>query len=265
MKRRLPAGAAPQLPWIVAHRGAGKAAPDNTGSAFDAAVRNRADGIEFDVQLTLDNIPVLYHDRTLARVGGGRRRISDLTLSDLRAFDWGGWFDPSFRGEPLMKLENVLRRYSRLTRLFVEVKSRPHDRKGERHEILARKVVDLIRTHVPPERLAEGIFLLSFDWRVLDVAASEEPRWNYVLNVHAPPDFVKEKLPRRAGLAACCLPVRHLTPSFSSRIHRRGLMVMTYACNLPYQVRRALTCKADVIMTNDPRWLAEHLHGSRTR
>ncbi len=265
MKRRIPAKVEPRLPWIVAHRGARKAAPDNSRSAFDTAIESRVEGIEFDVQLTLDDIPVLYHDRTLARVGGGRRRVSDFTLQDLRSLDWGGWFDRSFRGEPLMKLESALRRYARLTRLFIEVKSRAHDRERGRHEILARGVVDLIRKHVPPERLEEGVFLLSKDWRVLDIAAANEPRWNYVLNVEAPGGFAKGTLPRLARLAACCLPVRNLTPSFAGRIHRRGLMVMTYACNRPFQVRRALTCRADVIMTDDPSWLVDYLHGSRPR
>ena len=56
-------------PWIVAHRGAGREAPENTRAAFDAALAHGVAGLEFDVQLSRDGVPVIYHDRTLARIG----------------------------------------------------------------------------------------------------------------------------------------------------------------------------------------------------
>jgi glycerophosphoryl diester phosphodiesterase len=261
MGRRRPDAKEPSLPWIVAHRGARQEAPDNTRSAFDVAVACGVEGIECDVQLTVDGVPVLYHDRTLAKVGGGRRRVADHTLRELRSLDWGGWFDPSFSGEPVMTLEEALRRYGRRTSLFIEIKSRPRDRAGGRHLDLTRVVVALLRRHLPRERLRETVFLLSFDGEVLDRAAAEEPHWNYVLNVKSPPAFRSGGLPRQARLFGCNLPVKNLTPSFAERARRRGLKVLTYACNVPLQVRRALDCGADVIMTDNPRWLVKRLGG----
>ena len=53
--------------WVIAHRGAPRHYPDNTLAGFDRALRFPCDGIEFDVQLSRDGVPVVYHDRTLAR------------------------------------------------------------------------------------------------------------------------------------------------------------------------------------------------------
>ena len=62
---------------IVAHRGAMDEAPENTASAFEAALSHPIDGIEFDVQMTEDGKLVLYHDDNLKRITGESRPISD--------------------------------------------------------------------------------------------------------------------------------------------------------------------------------------------
>ena len=70
-----------------AHRGASEYAPENTMLAFNLGVYMQANGIETDVQLTKDGIPVLFHDNTLERVTGQPGAISDYTYEQLRQFD----------------------------------------------------------------------------------------------------------------------------------------------------------------------------------
>src|SRR5215211_3213048 len=72
-------------PLIIGHRGASAVAPENTITAFEAAIAARADGIEFDVRLSDDNVPVIIHDDTLQRTHGLRRRVTDLTAEELRS------------------------------------------------------------------------------------------------------------------------------------------------------------------------------------
>ena len=110
--------------WVIAHRGASRDCPQNTLAAFDEALRQGADGIELDVQLSRDGIPVVYHDRTLTRAGGGRRRVAQLDFAELRQLDPGNRVDRRFRGQHLCSLEEVLQRYGRCTRLLVEIKIR---------------------------------------------------------------------------------------------------------------------------------------------
>ena len=80
-------------PWIIAHRGASRDCPENTLAAFDEALRQGADGIELDVQFTQDEVPVVFHDKTLTRAGGGRRRVAGLSFRELRELDAAARFE----------------------------------------------------------------------------------------------------------------------------------------------------------------------------
>lgn len=71
---------------IFAHRGASGYAPENTLEAFELAIRQNADGIELDVQLSKDGIPVVFHDETLNRVTDGKGYLKDYTLEELKKF-----------------------------------------------------------------------------------------------------------------------------------------------------------------------------------
>jgi glycerophosphoryl diester phosphodiesterase len=243
---------------IAAHRGASREAPENTRSAFDAALLPGIFGMEFDVQLSADGIPVIFHDRTLSRVGGGRRHVSDCRLRDLRSLDFGAWFAPSFAGEPLMTLDALLRRYRRRTVLFIEIKSRPRDRLSGRHLTLTKKVLASIARLVPADK-RDSVHILSFDRQVLETAANLAPGLNYVFNVESPRSFAPSLRPRGVRLKGCCLPVAKLTPRFSARVHRLGLEILTYSCNVPRQALHALRAGADILLTDDPRWLSTYL------
>jgi glycerophosphoryl diester phosphodiesterase len=85
-------------PLIVAHRGASAAAPENTLAAFRKGLEEGADGVEFDVRLTRDGVPVVFHDSTLSRVAGIDRRIADLNYKELADIDVGSWFDRMKQG-----------------------------------------------------------------------------------------------------------------------------------------------------------------------
>ncbi len=80
------------VPLIIGHRGASAVAPENTMAAFREAIAAGADGIEFDVRLTRDGVPVVIHDSTLHRTAGLPQRIADLTSSELKSIDVGSWF-----------------------------------------------------------------------------------------------------------------------------------------------------------------------------
>ena len=71
-------------PLIIAHRGASAEAPENTLAAFRRAVALKADGIELDVQLTCDSIPVVFHDSSLLRLTGQRGLVTAKTWPELK-------------------------------------------------------------------------------------------------------------------------------------------------------------------------------------
>jgi len=90
-----------------AHRGARQAAPENTLAAFAKALQLGADGIELDTLLSQDGVLVVCHNPKVDETSNGSGRIQDLSLSALREFDFGGWFDPAFAGEKIPTLAEV--------------------------------------------------------------------------------------------------------------------------------------------------------------
>jgi glycerophosphoryl diester phosphodiesterase len=117
-------------PLILGHRGASAVAPENTLAAFSRAIADGADGVEFDVQLSRDHIPVVIHDASLRRTGLIDRRVSELTGAELQAMDVGSWFaqraqssGESYRGEKLPTLAEVFQLFSSTTGvLYIEMK-----------------------------------------------------------------------------------------------------------------------------------------------
>lgn len=86
----------PTTPLIIAHRGSSAVAPENTIAAFSQALKDGTEGIEFDVRLTRDGVPVVFHDSTLKRIAGAEDRISEIRSDELKSIDAGSWFNGAF-------------------------------------------------------------------------------------------------------------------------------------------------------------------------
>jgi glycerophosphoryl diester phosphodiesterase len=82
-------------PLIIAHRGASALAPENTLAAFERAFNDSADGVELDVRLARDGVPVVIHDPTLRRTGCRAGVVSEMTSAELGTIDVGSWFHRS--------------------------------------------------------------------------------------------------------------------------------------------------------------------------
>jgi glycerophosphoryl diester phosphodiesterase len=90
-------------PWprVIAHRGAGRFAPENTLAAIREGHARGFRAVEFDVMLSADGVAVLIHDETLERTTNGRGEVANTDHATLRRLDAGSWLDPRFRGEPI--------------------------------------------------------------------------------------------------------------------------------------------------------------------
>jgi glycerophosphoryl diester phosphodiesterase len=109
-------------PFIWAHRGASSCAPENTMAAFSEAVACGADGIELDIHLSSDGVPVVIHDNTLDRTTDGRGAVGAETLQQLQRLDAGSWFDADYAGETIPALDSVLANFAGRLRLNLEIK-----------------------------------------------------------------------------------------------------------------------------------------------
>lgn len=93
---------------IIGHRGAKGIAPENTIAGFQKALDSKVDYIEFDVTLTADNKPVVFHDYELNRITGMNGRIFSMTYEELEIFDVGKWFGEEFKGQHIPTLKEAL-------------------------------------------------------------------------------------------------------------------------------------------------------------
>lgn len=137
-----------QRPLIIAHRGASAHAPENTFAAFQVAIEIGADGIEFDVRLSRDGVPVVFHDEDLKRIAGRPEKINVMTAAELGEIDAGTWYNralpdrarPEFSKERIKTLAETLRFFSGFPgRIYIELKCTLADA-----EILSRTVCSLV-------------------------------------------------------------------------------------------------------------------------
>lgn len=163
------AAAWPYPRW-VAHRGAGKLAPENTLAAFRLGASHGYRMFECDAKLSADGVPFLMHDATLERTTNGRGVGGEHTWSELSRLDAGSWHSRAHAGEPLATLEGVSRYCLRNGHfLNIEIKPTPGT---ERHtgEVVAHHAARLWQgSAVPP-------LLTSFQPDALAGALAAQPQ-----------------------------------------------------------------------------------------
>lgn len=113
----------PKRPLIFGHRGASIAAPMNTLAAFKLAIEQGADGVELDVHLSKDGVPIVIHDFSVDATTNSSGIVADLTLAELQVLDAGSWFGDAFAGEPIPTLNEVFLALAGHTYINVEIKS----------------------------------------------------------------------------------------------------------------------------------------------
>ncbi|MBM31742.1 MAG: hypothetical protein CL764_02670 [Chloroflexi bacterium] len=108
---------------LIAHRGNSSKAPENTIISFKKSVISGFKIIEFDVQLSKDNVPVIFHDKRLERTTNGKGYLKDYLWDELKKLDAGKWFGEKFIKEKIPSLDEILKLFLGKTHLQIEIKS----------------------------------------------------------------------------------------------------------------------------------------------
>ena len=113
-------------PWprVLAHRGAGTLAPENTLAALRVGFEHGFRAVEFDAMAPRDDVPVLIHDDTLDRTTGTPGDVTARTAEELTQLDVGRWHSPAFAGEPVPRLSEALA-YCRARSIWPNVEIKP--------------------------------------------------------------------------------------------------------------------------------------------
>lgn len=238
----------------IAHQGASAAAPSNTLAAFRRAAELGADGIELDVHLSADGVPVVIHDFTVDRTTDGTGRVADLTLAALKELDAGSWFDPAYAGEQIPTLREVFETVGPHLLINVELKALPVSRDG-----LERAVVELVEAH----HLADRVLLSSFNPFAIRQVRRASPHLPIGLLYAATPLFRLTRV--LAGLMRSLRPeAMHpqwsvVDPATVHRVHARGQRLIAWTVDEPHSMQQLARWGVDGIITNRPDRLLEVL------
>lgn len=212
-------------PRIIAHRGGGALAPENTLAGLRIAHRLGCRGVEFDVMLTADEIPVLMHDETLERTTDGHGALAAVTAAELACLDAGARHNPAFAGERAPTFCAALALCAELG-LWVNAEIKPAaGAEVATGRAVARTVVERAFP-LAPGRLVFS----SFSMPALRAAREIAPG--------VPRALLCETLPKdfRAQLAACAATALHvaarsITPALLAPICNSGIPVACYTVN----------------------------------
>lgn len=237
----------PAAPLVFAHRGVSSLAPENTLAAFRLAAKLGVDGIELDVQLSRDGIPVVIHDDRLERTSNGAGRVRHHTYAELHQLDCGGWFGPAFAGECLPALEEALAAFPGLVN--VEIKQQEVEYAG-----IEEAVVEVLRRAGALERA----IVSSFDHRSVRRVHELEPALSTAVLFVASP--VDPGLDARAASASAVHP-QHLGayPWLVQAAHGAGLAVRAWTVDTEEDVARVVGAGVDAIVSNVPHRVKEWL------
>lgn len=230
-------------PRMIAHRGAGTLAPENTLAAIRLGASFGYTMFEFDVKLAGDGVLVLMHDATLERTTDGAGRVAGHAFGELARLDAGSWHSPAYAGESIPTLERVARWLLRNGLMAnIEIKPCP----GREAETGAAAALEA-------RRLWRGALALpilsSFSQEALEATrrvAPELPR--ALLFGELPEDWAQRCL--ALGCAALAAREAGLTDPVIAAAHRAGLRVIGYTVNDPARAAALFGWGLDALVTD---------------
>lgn len=233
---------------IFAHRGANREAAENTRTAFDRALTYPIDGIETDVQLSRDEVAVLWHDRFLEKLNLPEKRIDDFYYAELRTMDFAAHFTQPAKPESIMTLEDFLAAYRRRCRLLLEIKNRNWEPRS-RHEIKVRQTLDRVGTIA-----GDVVMASSFDLASLIYAHQYRPDFSLVYNLEPEQSLADAQrvLGEQSFLHGLCLPIAILDEAMVELLRCHGKLIAVYTCNSAAEIGKALQLDVDILISDVP-------------
>ncbi|MHA2717549.1 glycerophosphodiester phosphodiesterase family protein [Vibrio owensii] len=214
---------------LIGHRGVAGKFPENTKVSVQAAIDLGLNWVEVDVQPTKDNVLVVCHDHTVNRCSNGKGRVDQMTLSELKALDFGRWFSDEFANESIMTLSELqeLAAENDLN-LNIEVKV-DHHSANDVAQMVAQTLLD---GPLPKER----ILLSSFSHDI--IRALHKHCEGYRLGVLS--EFFTRKdrlLLEEVDAYSCNLNINWVRSRQINKLQQAGYKVMCYTVNNPNKLK----------------------------
>lgn len=255
----------PAEPLVIAHRGFGDYAPDNSLYAVERALEAEMDGVDVDGQLTLDGELVIFHDLSVDRLTSATGRVHDKTLEEMLALDLGPKYDSAITGAYVRTFEDFVLTVKGRGLLMVELKVPSAGETG-----IERRAVEIIQRH----QAHESVVLSSFNPLVLRRLKRLDPRvrtafifmdtnWNPELIAEIKegdlvdlPWFLRQEFIRRAIrklVKPDLLSINHeVDEAVTDRLLEKGWPVFIWTIDEPEDVRDALAKRPYGVISDEP-------------
>lgn len=242
-----------RMPMVVAHRGARREAPENTIPAFRRALELGAGGVEFDVLLTSDKVPIVTHNDDLSVLTHYRGYAHATPFATVRSLDVGSSFSASTSGVTMPTLAEALEAMERHdVTTIVEIKGQPG---------MAASAAELVGGIVGDFRMRGPLVVSSASIRVLHELARRHPKLARAL-------IIRRRAFGFAG-AAIVAPIEKLsaihasltalTPALVARTRRRSGQVHAWTANTADEIDHCVALEVDGIITDDVAFARRHL------
>lgn len=233
-------------PKIVAHRGGGSLAPENTLAAMQCGLDYGFHAVEFDVMLSKDGVPVLMHDPDFGRTVAGSGSVATTLANELYQMDAGSWFDPRFAQVRIPSYEAVFL-FCQANQIWmnVEIKPAPGFEKetGSVVASLTQKLLLAGGAAAKPPLFSS----FSFDALMSAKLAAPEIARGYLLDDYEP-DWLDSL--RKLEAVALHTNQKKLTLAWAKEIKGAGYGLFCYTVNSPERGREIMSWGVDGFCTD---------------
>jgi len=251
-------------PLIIGHSGASALAPENTLASFKRALEDGAAGVELDVRLCSDGVPVVIHDATLRRTGLCEGVVAKITSAELGQTDVGSWFNfnhplparAEYSRQVVPTLDQVFDLFRDAEKIYVEMKT---DKAEDDYVELAAAVAQLI----DDQDLSSRVVVVSFNLKGLAeikridtsiaTGALFEPRRNPVKVFRRHPMITAAI---ECGAEQILLHRSIVTQRLVNLAGENNLLPVVWTVDDPKWIRRLTDLGIHAVITNNPALMA---------
>ncbi len=227
---------------ILAHRGFSKKAPENTRASFRKAVEVGADGVEFDVQLSSDGIPVVIHDETLERTTTGKGWVKDTSHEKLSKLDAGTHFDPCYKEEGVPTLREVLEIVENMRVINIEFKN-----SRVRYEGLEERALALVKKF----NLLDQVIFSSFNHYSMKIIKNLESNARtgilYYAKLYQPWEYAAN-----LGIKNLHAHYFSIDSQMVEKCRENGININVYGADKNYEIEKMIKMGLNIIITSSP-------------
>tara|TARA_B100000575_G_C23139934_1_gene663112 strand:+ start:4189 stop:5082 length:894 start_codon:yes stop_codon:yes gene_type:complete len=237
--------------WVIAHRGLSGSYPENTLSAFQAAIDIQAEMVELDVSISKDGIPVVVHDRTVDRTTDFEGDVQSFSLEELKRMEVGAWFSEEFRGEEFPTLRNSLELMKDEIAVNIEIKSEAVSDETQ------GGVVDKALQIVKDLDMSSSVIFSSFDYRVMEQMNVLDPKIPKALLYEASQSdgLLPSELVQKYKIDVFNCSYRQLSEEWINDLQKHKIPYFVYTVNEPELMKEFIEKGVSGIFTDFPQEL----------